>query len=404
MYEVMCCDFRFAIAKVLILPKAKKLLCLNFTNAAKGFLNRKSTLFTLLLLKALFYFFTFLLLFVPLLKNQTNSMNVKLRGTLCGVGAAVFYGTNPLGAMNLYQDGISANSTLFYRFGLAIVMLGVMMLVQRKKFGVTRSELLLLAILGMFMGSSSASLFISFNYMDVGIASTLLFVYPVMVAVIMALLFKEKVTPTTAVSIMLAFGGIALLNQSSDGSSLSTLGVLLVMASSLTYAVYIVVVNKSKLRMSSVKLTFYVLIFGLMTILGYTFAMGETVQLLTTPHQWLYAAQLALMPTVLSLVLMAIAVKDIGSTPTAILGALEPITAVAIGCFCFGESFTTRLAVGIALILTAVLLIIGEADVATTHHGGVHALRTHDCEDMALEVVGLQETLTIASAIIKALT
>lgn len=286
-------------------------------------------------------------------------MNVKLRGTLCGVGAAVFYGTNPLGAMNLYQDGISANSTLFYRFGLAIVMLGVMMLVQRKKFGVTRSELLLLAILGMFMGSSSASLFISFNYMDVGIASTLLFVYPVMVAVIMALLFKEKVTPTTAVSIMLAFGGIALLNQSPDGSSLSTLGVLLVMASSLTYAVYIVVVNKSKLRMSSVKLTFYVLIFGLMTILGYTFAMGETVQLLTTPHQWLYAAQLALMPTVLSLVLMAIAVKDIGSTPTAILGALEPITAVAIGCFCFGESFTTRLAVGISLILTAVLLIIG---------------------------------------------
>lgn len=54
MYEVMCCDFRFAIAKVLILPKAKKLLYLNFTNAAKGLFNRKSTLFTLLLLP--FYF------------------------------------------------------------------------------------------------------------------------------------------------------------------------------------------------------------------------------------------------------------------------------------------------------------------------------------------------------------
>lgn len=291
-------------------------------------------------------------------------MNVKLRGTLCGVGAAVFYGTNPLGAMNLYHDGISANSTLFYRFGLAIVMLGVMMLVQRKKFGVTRSELMLLAMLGVFMGSSSSSLFISFNYMDVGIASTLLFVYPVMVAVIMALLFKEKVTAATVISIALALGGIALLNQTSDGSALSTLGVLLVMVSSLTYAVYIVVVNKSRLRMSSVKLTFYVLIFGLLTILGYTFAMGETVQLLTTPHQWLFAAQLALMPTVLSLVLMAIAVKDIGSTPTAILGALEPITAVAIGCVCFGESFTMRLAVGIALILTAVLLIIGGKQVS----------------------------------------
>ncbi len=68
MYEAMCCDFCFAIAKVLILPKAKKLLCLNFTNAAKGFPNRKSTLFTLLLftlllLKALFYFFTLLLFY-----------------------------------------------------------------------------------------------------------------------------------------------------------------------------------------------------------------------------------------------------------------------------------------------------------------------------------------------------
>lgn len=68
MYEAMCCDFCFAIAKVLILPKAKKLLCLNFTNAAKGFPYRKSTLFTLLLftlllLKALFYFFTLLLFY-----------------------------------------------------------------------------------------------------------------------------------------------------------------------------------------------------------------------------------------------------------------------------------------------------------------------------------------------------
>lgn len=362
------------------MPKAKKHLRLIFTNAAKGFFNHKTMisllkipslylflLFYLSTFKHPFYFFTLLLFYFYLylcLKIKTHSMNVKLRGTLCGVGAAVFYGTNPLGAMNLYHDGISANSTLFYRFGLAIVMLGVMMLVQRKKFGVTRSELMLLAMLGVFMGSSSSSLFISFNYMDVGIASTLLFVYPVMVAVIMALLFKEKVTPATVISIALALGGIALLNRTSDGSALSTLGVLLVMVSSLTYAVYIVVVNKSRLRMSSVKLTFYVLIFGLFTILGYTFAMGETVQLLTTPHQWLFAAQLALMPTVLSLVLMAIAVKDIGSTPTAILGALEPITAVAIGCVCFGESFTMRLAVGIALILTAVLLIIGGKQVS----------------------------------------
>ena len=286
-------------------------------------------------------------------------MDAKLRGTVCGIAAAVFYGTNPLGAMNLYADGISTNSTLFYRFGLAVVMLGVMMAVQRKSFVLTRRELVTLAILGVFMSTSSTTLYFSFNFMDVGIASTLLFVYPVMVAVIMATLFHEKVTAATVVAILLSLAGIALLNQTGNGTSLSLWGVTLVMLSSLTYAIYIVVVNKSSLRMSSVKLTFYVLLFGLFTIYGYTLAMGETVQLLVTPKQWMYAAQLALMPTVLSLVLMVIAVHDIGSTPTAIMGAIEPITAVAIGVLVFGENFTPRLALGIVLILTAVLLIIG---------------------------------------------
>ena len=286
-------------------------------------------------------------------------MDAKLRGTVCGIAAVVFYGTNPLGAMNLYADGISTNSTLFYRFGIAVIILGVMMAVQRKSFALTRRELATLAILGVFMSTSSTTLYFSFNFMDVGIASTLLFVYPVMVAVIMATFFHEKVTAATVIAILLSLAGIALLNQTGDGTSLSLWGVTLVMLSSLTYAIYIVVVNKSSLRMSSVKLTFYVLLFGLFTIYGYTLAMGETVQLLVTPKQWLYATQLALMPTVLSLVLMVIAVHDIGSTPTAIMGAIEPITAVAIGVLVFGENFTPRLAIGIVLILTAVLLIIG---------------------------------------------
>ncbi len=285
-------------------------------------------------------------------------MNTKLKGTVCGIVAAISYGTNPLGAMNLYKDGISANSTIFYRFGLAALILAAMMVVQRKSFAVTRREFLILAVLGVLMGSSSSSLYFSFYFMDVGIASTLLFVYPVMVAVIMATLFKEKVTASTVVSIALSLAGITLLYHGGDGATLSTMGVMLVMVSSLTYAVYIVIVNKSSLRLSSVKLTFYVLVFGVMTILAYTAAMGQHIQMLTTPAQWGYAAMLALVPTVISLVLMVIAVHDIGSTPTAIMGALEPLTAVAIGVMCFGEDFTARLATGIVLILAAVILII----------------------------------------------
>ncbi len=285
-------------------------------------------------------------------------MNGKIKGAACGILAAIFYGTNPLGAINLYRDGLTANSVLVYRFGVAALILGAIMAIQRKSFAVNRHELRILVCLGVLMGLSSSTLYISFNYMDVGIASTLLFVYPVMVAVIMATIFHEKVAATTVLSIMLCICGILMLSRTGGGASLSAMGVTLVMVSSLTYAVYIVIVNKSPLRISSIKLTFFVLLFGVLTILALNAAMGERTQTLTSLTQWAYALQLAVVPTVLSLILMVVAVHNIGSTPTAIMGAIEPITAVAIGVLLFGESFTPQLAVGIVLILSAVLLII----------------------------------------------
>ena len=266
-------------------------------------------------------------------------MNAKLRGTLCGIIAAVCYGTNPLGALPLYADGINACSVLFYRFTTAVLMLAVLMLVQRKSFAVSGRELMILAGLGILFASSSLSLFFSFYLISAGIASTLLFVYPVMVAIIMAVCFHERITVATVVSIALSLVGIALLYRGDDGSVLNPNGVALVMVSSLTYALYIIIVNKSPLRMSSIKLTLYVLIFAALTVVGLAFMLG-------------------LLPTVMSLVLMVIAVHDIGSTPTAIIGALEPVTAVVISVALFGELLTVRLVIGILLILGAVMLIV----------------------------------------------
>jgi drug/metabolite transporter (DMT)-like permease len=195
--------------------------------------------------------------------------------------------------------------------------------------------------------------------MAAGIASTILFVYPVMVAVIMAIFFKEKVSIVTVLSILFALIGIGLLYKGDNGSTLSTIGVLLVMLSSLSYALYIIIVNKSSLKMSSIKLTFYVLLFCTLTIVLNSFiGHNQPIQLLTTPFTWMFAVMLALVPTVISLVLMVIAVHSIGSTPTAIMGALEPLTAVIIGVVVFGEAFTLQLALGILMILTAVMLII----------------------------------------------
>ena len=286
-------------------------------------------------------------------------MNAKVRGTLCGIVAAACYGTNPLGALPLYAEGVNACSVLFYRFSLAVVLLAVIMAVQRKSFAVTRRELAMLAGLGVTFSSSSLSLFFSFYFMSAGIASTILFVYPVMVAVIMAVFFKERVTASTVLSILLALAGIALLYKGDDGTVLSTIGVVLVFISSLTYALYIIIVNKSTLRMSALKLTFYVLIFAALTVgvMSLT-APANHLQLLTTPTQWGFAVMLAVLPTVMSLLLMVVAVHDVGSTPTAIMGALEPVTAMIISVALFGEVFTARIGLGIVLVLIAVTLIV----------------------------------------------
>ena len=284
---------------------------------------------------------------------------MKHKGIICGILAAVCYGTNPFGALPLYEEGVNTASVLFYRFFMAVLMLAIMLVVQHKSFGVSKGELKVLGSLGMLFAASSITYYQSFHFMDAGIASTILFVYPVMVAVIMATFFKEKVTASTITSIILALVGIGLLYRGDAGISLSTIGVLLVMVSSLTYAVYIVIVNQSSIRMSSLKLTFYVLLICMTCLLAYSFTSPELhLMLPPSPRAWFFACWLGLVPTVLSLVFMTIAVHEVGATPTAIMGALEPLTAVAIGVMVFDESLTFRLAVGIVLILSSVLLIV----------------------------------------------
>ncbi|MBP5547355.1 MAG: EamA family transporter [Bacteroidales bacterium] len=283
-------------------------------------------------------------------------INKRIIGTICGIGAAVCYGTNPLGAQ-LYREGMDPGSVLFWRFGLAWIIIAIVMLFRKEHIRISRREFGSLTSLGLLFLASSLTLYMSFKLMDVGVASTILFVYPVLTAAIMAIFFKERITVATGISIVLSFIGVLLLYWNPSGGTLSTSGVLLVLASALTYAIYIIVMNRAKLNMSSFKINFYVLIYctlgnGLMAVLS----TGKII-VPQSCESWLCVAWLAVVPAILALVMMVYAAKYIGSTPTAIMGALEPLTAVMIGIFLFGELFSFRLLVGIALIFAAVIII-----------------------------------------------
>ena len=283
--------------------------------------------------------------------------NAKSRGCVLGAVAAASYGLNPLFTLPLYGAGMGVDSVLFYRYLLAAAMLGALMLVRRQSFAVRRRDLVPLAVMGLLFSFSSLFLFESYNHMDAGIASTILFLYPVLVAVIMAVGFHEKVSRITMLSVLLAFTGIAMLYEG-GGETLSFLGVALVFLSSLCYAVYIVGVNRSSLRgLPTEKLTFYSLLFGL-SVYVVRLRFCADLQAIPTPGLWINAVSLALFPTIVSLVTMAAAIRAIGSTPTAILGALEPLTALFFGVVVFGERLTPRIVLGVVLILAAVTLII----------------------------------------------
>lgn len=281
----------------------------------------------------------------------------KTIGYLWGVLSAAFYGLNPLFALPLYADGMDAISVLFWRYALSVPLLAALMLARRIDFRLTRGEALQLVVLSGLMALSSICLYVAYNYMDAGLASTILFVYPIMTALLMAFLFHERVSPVVWGCLLLASAGIAILCEVDGPAKVSLIGIALVVLSALMYALYLVFVSRRRTaHMPSVKVTFYVILFGTVLLAGILLVSGH----IAFPQglHWGYSIGSALFPTALSLVLTALAIHTIGSTQTAILGALEPITAVIIGVTVFGEQLTTRSLIGIALIVVAVTVVI----------------------------------------------
>lgn len=284
---------------------------------------------------------------------MTNSF----KGYTLGIIAAATYGLNPLFALPVYAHGMNPDSVLFFRYLIAIPIVGIMALLRGHSLVVKLRDILPLALMGIITGLSSLTLFQSYNYMNAGIASTILFVYPVLVAILMAVLYHERMSPLTMACMIVSLGGIALLSKAPDGAHLSIVGVVLAFLSGLTYAVYIVAANRPRFRrLPTLKMLFYVLIFG-----TFVFAVRILGSCEFTPPtcgaDWVCVVCLAVLPTAISFGCTTAAIQYIGSTPTAILGALEPLTAILISIAVFGETVSIVECIGMGMIIVAVTLV-----------------------------------------------
>lgn len=283
----------------------------------------------------------------------------KFKGFINGTLASISYGTNPLFALPMYKLGMETNSILFYRYLFAAIIYGLCLKFFKKiSLKLTLKEFFCIAVMAVLFALSSITLFESFKYLDSGIACTILFVYPIMVALISTIFFKEKMNKTSILAMFIALSGIFLLNGGISGQ-LNLTGVLFVLASALVYAIYIILVKNLEpiKKIKYEKLTFYVMSFGILV-----FAINlDFCTKLQTINNWQVLActiGLAIFPTIISIETINVAIRLIGPTTTAILGALEPLTAIFFGLLLFGEVLSLNSAIGIILIITGVLLII----------------------------------------------
>ncbi len=281
-------------------------------------------------------------------------------GYPAGIITGITYGLNPLFAVPLMKNGAATESILFFRYAFAVLMLGVFLVFRKQSFHVSRKQAGILFLLGLLYTSSSIFLFASYDYIASGLATTLIFLYPVLVAIIMVFL---KVVPSWPVWLAIAatFGGVLVMTQGSGSQTVNPIGVVLSLASALVYALFIVIINRSKAiaGLSNSVLTFYALMVGAVIFLGKIVCSDTAITAgIVESSDWINLVGLALLPTIVSTATLAIATRNIGATKASVLGVFEPITAIVVGTLMFDEPLTTNILVGISIAVVAVTFMI----------------------------------------------
>jgi drug/metabolite transporter (DMT)-like permease len=281
-------------------------------------------------------------------------------GYPAGIITGITYGLNPLFGIPLMNNGASTESILFFRYGIAVLILGSLLFLDKQSFKISGKQAGILLVLGLLYTSSSIFLFEAYKYIPSGLATTLIFLYPVLVALIMVFL---RVIPSWQVwlAIVATFVGVIIMTQSDSTQEINFIGVLLSLGSALVYALFIVIINRSKTigSISNSLLTFYTLSVGAIIFFS-QIALSDTS--ITTGIEnktdWLNLVRLALLPTIVSTATLAISTRNIGATKASVLGVFEPITAILVGTLVFGEALTNNIIIGILIAMIAVTFMI----------------------------------------------
>lgn len=175
---------------------------------------------------------------------------MKTKGFFYGLISSATFGLIPLFSIPALEGSVGLDSLLFYRFSLATVLVGVIMLIKKKDFRLQGAEIGMLFLLGAFYAITALLLTQSYLYIPSGIATTIHFLYPVVVSLFMFLFFKDKLTLPILLAMILAIEGVYMLSAGEENGAEGSIrwkGFFLVLITIFTYAAYIVGMNRSRL-------------------------------------------------------------------------------------------------------------------------------------------------------------
>lgn len=290
-----------------------------------------------------------------------NRLKGKTRGIVDAVISSSSFGFSPFFSVSLLALGLGTMDILSYRWGIAALALCIIAAAGRKSLKVSGKEFGKIFLLSIFRALTSFTLLIGYANIASGVASTIHFTYPVVVAFCMMFIFGEKKSPVIIVAIILSVIGAYCLAAGDtaevpDGDK--TKGILASAASVLCYAGYVILLRKTGAdSIESTKLTIYVL--GLSA--AYFIAAGSMtggIRIVTEPEGWLYILGISIVCTMVSNYFLVNAVRNAGPTLASVFGALEPLTAVLTGVLFLNERLSPTNIAGIALILCTVTIVV----------------------------------------------
>lgn len=296
-------------------------------------------------------------------KVAKKQKRIRFNGIFYAIISSASFGFSPLFSIALMVAGLSHFDILTYRWGIAALVLMIYAAIRGKTLKLNSfDEVWKIILLSALRAVTSITLLIGYANIASGIASTINFMYPVVVALCMMLFYGEKKSAANIISIAMSIFGVYLLAHG-DGLIVeggdTTLGLVCSIISAFSFAAYYLIMKRTKAdKIEVVKFTTWIMLMSAVYFLIGGLVTEGGISLVTDSRSWLYILGLGLWSTMVSSFTGVKAIRRIGPTLTSILGALQPLTAVILGVIFLDEHLGVKTVLGIALILVAVTIVV----------------------------------------------